>query len=241
MTVTYPEAIKRSLKQNRTKPKQIPKLTAQAPSLLKWKNLLIQIGIILFLGAVSSSLAAWFGILVFVIGGIAIILQVRWQIRTYSIREKAYQVRVTSYLRALEAYGISEVNSESSNLLANTLQQYQFVYQLISKDVPDHLVGFDLLLKQKFNERVHHKVSIPLSDVGFELDWAYIDPDLNLHIAILIFEPKHMIAQQLLLQMGWILLEFSENDLALEPDKSVEKVCQTVARFKINNSVLPQR
>jgi hypothetical protein len=240
MTITYPEAIKRALKKNSAKPKRIPKLTTQAPSLLKWKNLLIQIGIILFLGGVSSSFAAWFGILVFVIGGIAIILQVRWQIRTYLVREKAYQVRVASYLRALEAYGISEVNSESSNLLATVLQQYQFIYQLSSKILPDYLVEFDLLLKQKLSERVHYKVSIPLSEAGFELDWAYIDPDLNLHIAILIFDPKYSIAQQLLLQMGWILLEFSETDLASEPGKSVEKVCQTVALFKINNGVLTQ-
>jgi len=237
MTVTYPDAVRRALKQNRTISKP-PKLTAKAPTLIKWQGVLIQIGIMLILLAILSvnSNLRHLAVLVLVIGSVIIILQVRWQWRTFSQREKAYQVRVTSYLRALESFGISEANCGSENLLANTLQQYEFVYQINPDRIPDNLVKLDQLLHQRLNEKIHHLVLVPIGDSTFQLDWAYIEPSLNLHMAILIYNssPLYLSVQQLLLKTGWILLEFGENELIDLPEESVETVLKTINHLLSN-------
>jgi hypothetical protein len=230
MTVIYPEAIRTALKPNRSQPARPPKLSAKQPSLIEWGNMSLQLIILLAIGGLSSRFAAWLAILILVIGGIVIILQIRWQVKSLSRREKNYQLRVSSYLINLEKYGISEAHKENPNRLAIALQQYQFVYQ-ISDPIPEisaELVEFDLLLNQKFADRLHRSVIVQFVDSQFQLDWGYIDQDLNLHIAIVISNPKYLIAHQLLLQSGWIILEFSQSELIETPQQSIELVCQTI-------------
>jgi hypothetical protein len=238
MTVSYPDAVKRALKQKRTTPKKPPKLTAIEPQIIEYGRILIQVLVLVAMGAIASGIGNTFlaCLIAFftVFGGAITILQVRWQWYTYPRRYTSYQAKVTSHLRALEAYGNIEALSDG-NSLVNLLSQYEFVYEAVPISTPSNLAIFNNLLRERMGEKIYRCVSVPLENSIVQLDWAYIDSSLNLHVAILIYDSSlaYFSSQQILLKTGWIVVEFGENELIDLPEKSVETILQT-----INNLVI---
>jgi hypothetical protein len=231
MTILYPDALKRALKQKRITPKKPPKLTAIEPNIIEYGKFLIQALVLVAMGAIASGLGnAFLACLISVFGGAITILQVRWQWHTYPRRYTSYQAKIISYLRALEVYGTIEALSESGISLANLLSQYEFVYEIVPTPIPIDLVRFDNLLRESMGERICRGVSVPVENSHIFVDWAYIDSSLNLHIAILIRDSSlaYFSSQQILLQKGWIVIEFEKNELIDNPKESVETVFQAI-------------
>ena len=112
-------------------------------------------------------------------------------------------------------------------------------------------------LRQYFPGKIHTKLTlkIPNFDHPYTPDFAYIDERLNLHIDIEIDEPyvyrtlqpthclyadKDRRRNDFFNNRGWIVIRFSEEQIALYPDSCCKTIAQQIAEITRDASILSQ-
>lgn len=186
----------------------LPIAPSQAPQPIETQEaILLTIGLILVVGVVTL-IAKELGIVVLILGTIAIIFKVRYQFQTYRNRYQKYQDSLQGYLLQLESYSREELQYQkklaiahgSERVLTFRQQQYKKLFAKLALtdqgtainelDNSIHLatnaVRFGNALRNYLSGNLYQnaKLHIPSIDYEWSPDLVYRDPELNCHIAI---------------------------------------------------------
>ena len=144
--------------------------------------------------------------------------------------------------------------------------QYKLLLDILRRTIPHDGNGstappgrcecmFRGYLKRYFPGKIHTKLTlkIPNFDHPYTPDFAYIDERLNLHIDIEIDEPyvyrtgkpthylyadKDRRRNDFFNNRGWIVIRFSEEQIALYPDSCCKTIAQQIAELTRDTSIL---
>lgn len=186
----------------------LPIAPSQAPQPIETQSaILLTIGLILVV-AVVTLIAKELGILVMIVGAIAIIFKVRYQFQTYQGRYQKYQDFLQGYLLQLENYSREELQYQQklaiahapARLLSFRQQQYQKLFAKLALtnqgtainelDNSIHLttnaIQFGNTLQKYLSGNLYQNAKLHIPSIDYEWSPAlvYHDPELNCHIAI---------------------------------------------------------
>ncbi len=165
--------------------------------------------------AVVTAIAKELGIILLIVGTVAIIIRIKIQFDTYKRRSQRHQDSIQRYLTKFEAYSHQEVAYQRELAIAHAPQrilefrQHQFQKffakipandQAISitesqnaiAELEEFIYKFGMELQKNLSGTLYHGLKLHISSI--EYDWnpalTYIDPVTNAHIAIEISAPS---------------------------------------------------
>ncbi len=242
---------------------RMPKPPTTEPQLIENTNIMGEVTVLIVLTAIILRLNVYLGTALLVIGTVGIMVQIHLQVTSYRLRSQEQSIRMESYFRLLADYSSKESEYQQAIARSRTSERLvefrrPLLQKFLSRASPDHAITPLVeppetpVLKEKFKvvlERYFpHKISMHLvpNVVGFEPSYApdltYIDPELNLHIAIEIDEPyasdsnqpthyrddwQDLRCNELLLKCGWIVVRFSEEQVWRSP----LSCCKTITKL----------
>jgi hypothetical protein len=186
----------------------LPIAPSQAPQPIETQSaILLTIGLILVVGVVTL-IAKELGIVVMIVGAIAIIFKVRYQFQTYQGRYQKYQDSLQAYLLQLENFSREELQYQQklaiahapSRLLTFRQQQYKKLFAKLAltnqgtaiNELDDsiHLATnaaqFGKMLQKYLSGNLYQNAQLHIPSIDYEWSPAlvYRDPELNCLIAI---------------------------------------------------------
>jgi hypothetical protein len=229
----------------------------------------LSFGLILVVALVTT-FTKELGILLLLVGTVAIVLRIRYQFLTYKKRDQSHQNSLQSYFKQLEAYSRQEVEYEQKlaiahspdRILAFRYQQFQKFFakippienaiSLAKIQSPDReqsaIYGFGITLQQHLSGTIYQGVKLYLPSVN--QDWqpklTYIDPVLNVHIAIEVIADSESaanlmqkdLADRFLVDSGWIIIKFSQKQILQSKSACCKEFAMLLDRLSLDKSVL---
>ena len=257
-----------------------PKLSMTLPRLLSNQQptpIQIQEAIALSFGlivlvAIVTAVAKELGIMMLIVGTVAIVLRIRYQFLTYKKRYQNHQNHLQNYFAKLEAYSREEVSYQQQLAIAHAPerilefrhQQFQKFFAKIptvenaialtkSSKPTDRdqsaIYGFGKTLQQYLSGTLYQGVKIYIPSIDH--DWVpaltYIDPALNVHIAIEIIADSESVANlmqkdlsdRFLVDSGWIMIKFSQKQILQSSVQCCKEFAKLLDRLSLDPSVLP--
>ncbi len=232
---------------------------------------------LIFVVALVTVFAKELGIMLLIVGTVAIVLRIRYQFLTYKKRDKTYQNTLLNYFAKLEAYSREEVNHQQKlaiahapdRIIAFRHQQFQkFFAKLpshenaialtknrqpsddtnLTKDMEELIYRFGMTLQKYLSGTLYQGVKIYIPSLNH--DWVpaltYIDPALNVHIAIEISLDSESaanlmqndLADRFLVDSGWIMIKFSQKQILQSSAQCCKEFAKLLDRLSLDPSVL---
>jgi hypothetical protein len=249
-----------------------PKLSMTLPRLLSNQQptpIQIQEAIALSFGlivlvAIVTAVAKELGIMMLIVGTVAIVLRIRYQFLTYKKRYQNHQNHLQNYFAKLEAYSREEVSYQQQLAIAHAPERIlEFRHQQFFDKIPtvenaialtkssnptdrdqSAIYGFGKTLQQYLSGTLYQGVKIYIPSIDH--DWVpaltYIDPALNVHIAIEIIADSESAAnlmQKDLSDSGWIMIKFSQKQILQSSVQCCKEFAKLLDRLSLDPSVLP--
>ncbi len=262
-----------------------------SPSLRQPRTIHIQEAIYLTMGLVVVvalvtvvANAKELGIILLIVGSIAIIFRIRSQFQTYKRRYERHQATLERYLKKLEAYSHQEIKYQRDLAIAHAPERIlefrhdqfrKFFAKLPPKtnglalnngsNNGSNLFGqvkptdeqategiiyyFGIALQQHLSGTLYQGMTLYIASIDYE--WCpaltYIDPALNLHIAIEISLPsenaailmRNDLAARFLVDSGWIIIKFSQEQILQSSAECCKEFAKLLDRLSLDPSVLP--
>ena len=223
---------------------------------------------LIFIVALVTAVAKELGIILLIIGTVAIVLKIRYQFLTYKKRYQSHQNALQSYFSKLEAYSREEVNHQQKLAVAHAPerviefrhQQFQKFFAKIptvenaialtksSNAIADAISDFGVMLQQYVSGTIYQgtKLYIPSINYNWLPALTYIDPALNAHIAIEISLPsesaatltQNSLADRVLVDSGWIIIKFSQEQISQSAVECCKEFAKLLDRLSIDPTVL---
>lgn len=186
------------------------------------------------------------GTIILLIGLGAIFTYQHLHFKSYKQRLQRYNRILAGYFTSLETYARKQAQHETKVALARSsdrLRAYrrskilEFLSRVetgnrIEDIIPsDPKSGFERSLAKYFPHSIHVGWQVELSGQILMLDFAYIDPETNLHVAIGVDETDEPQAlsdrefDRCLLDAGWVVMRFS----ASQAERSPDSCCKAIA------------
>jgi type II secretory pathway pseudopilin PulG len=203
-------------------PSKLPIAPSQSPQPIETQEaILLTIGLI-FVVAIVTLIVKELGIVLLIVGTIAIIFKVRYQFQTYESRYQKYQASLQGYLLQLENYSREELKYQQKLAIAYApelvltfrQQQYKKIFAKLVltnqgtaiNELDDSVhraanaAQFGNMLQKYLSGNLYQNANLLIPSIDYEWSPAliYRDPELNCHIAIEIvpsIETKQAIAQ----------------------------------------------
>ena len=262
-----------------------------SPSLRQPRTIHIQEAISLTMGLVVVvalvtvvANAKELGIILLIVGSIAIIFRIRSQFQTYKRRYERHQATLERYLKKLEAYSHQEIKYQRDLAIAHAPERIlefrhdqfrKFFAKLPPKtnglalnngsNNGSNLFGqvkptdeqategiiyyFGIALQQHLSGTLYQGMTLYIASIDYECCPAltYIDPALNLHIAIEISLPsenaailmRNDLAARFLVDSGWIIIKFSQEQILQSSAECCKEFAKLLDRLSLDPSVLP--
>ncbi len=163
---------------------------------------------LIFVVAIVTTFAKELGIMLLIVGTVALVLRIRYQFLTYKKRYQSHQNTLQNYFKKLETYSREEVEYEQKLAIAHAPERVlQFRHQQFQKffakmppienaialtkrnpSNPDQaaIYDFGITLQQHLSGTLYQNVKLHIPSIN--QDWipalTYSDPELNVHIAI---------------------------------------------------------
>jgi hypothetical protein len=163
---------------------------------------------LIFVVAIVTTFAKELGIMLLIVGTVALVLRIRYQFLTYKKRDQSHQHTLQNYFKKLEAYSREEVGYEQKLAIAHSPerilqfrhQQFQKFFAKIqpiknaialTKSNPSDskqaaIYNLGLTLQKHLSGTLYQgvKLHIPSASQDWQPALTYIDPEFNVHIAI---------------------------------------------------------
>ena len=225
---------------------------------------------LIFVVAVVTTFAKELGIMLLIVGTVALVLRIRYQFLTYKKRYQSHQNTLQSYFKKLEAYSREEVSYEQKLAIAHSPervlkfrhQQFQKFFAKITpiknaialtkSNSPDPdqsaIYDFGITLQQHLSGTLYQNVKLHIPSLN--QDWipalTYIDPALNVHIAIEIMGTSENAANlmqkdlcdRFLVDSGWIIIKFSQKQILQSSAACCKEFAKLLDRLSLDLSVL---
>ncbi|MCA6504182.1 MAG: hypothetical protein ACK5VA_22475 [Pseudanabaena sp.] len=226
---------------------------------------------LIFIVALVTTFAKELGIMLLIVGTVALVLRIRYQFLTYKKRYQSYQNTLQNYFKKLETYSREEVGHEQKLAIAHSPERIlEFRHQQFKKffakrpaienaiavtqsNPPDHnksaIYDFGITLQQHLSGTIYQGVKLYIPSVN--QDWlptlTYIDPVLNVHIAIEIIGDSESAANlmqkdlsdRFLVDSGWIMIKFSQKQILHSSAQCCKEFAKLLDRLSLDPSVLP--
>jgi hypothetical protein len=225
---------------------------------------------LIFVVAIVTTFAKELGIMLLIVGTVALVLRIRYQFLTYKKRYQSYQNTLQNYFKKLEIYSREEVEYEQKLAIAHSperilqfrRQQFQKFFTKITPignaialtksnpSSPDQsaIYNFGITLQQHLSGTLyqHVKLHIPSASQDWQPALTYIDPELNVHIAIEIIGDTEGAANliqkdlcdRFLVDSGWIMIKFSQKQIAQSSTACCKEFAKLLNRLSLDPSVL---
>lgn len=181
------------------------------------------------------------GTIILLIGLGAIFTYQHLRFKNYKQRLQRYNRILAGYFTSLETYARKQARHEAKVALARSperLREYQrsmlleFLSQVNTGSgagdiIPSNTKNrFAQALAKYFPNSTQARYQVELSDRILTLDFAYIDPETNLHIAIAVGETdaSHESINQYFLDAGWVVMRFSASQVERSPDSCCKAI-----------------
>ena len=239
----------------------------------------LTIGLIVIVALVTLA-AKELGLMLLIVGTVAIIFRIRYQFQTYKRRYKKHQDTFQQYLLQLEAYSHQEIKYQRELAIAHApervlgLRRQQFRSFFAKLPPSENAIAlskssnpfgnakptdeqategviyyFGITLQQHLSGTIYQgiKLHIPSIDFNWSPALTYIDPDLNLHMAIEISMPSENAAflmqndlvERFLIDLGWIIIKFSQEQILQSSAECCKEFAKLLDRLSLDNTVLP--
>lgn len=242
----------------------------------------LTVGLVLVVAVVSAIIKAKeLGIILLIVGTVAIIVRVKYQFQTYKKREKRHQDTLQRYLAKFEAYSHQEIKYQRELAIAHAPdrilefrhQQYRDFFAKMpahdgarslkesnnpfgkteltdAQEIEGVIYYFGVTLQQYLTGTLYQKIKLFIPSIDY--DWSpalvYIDPELNLHIAIEITVPsdnaaiimRDDLAERFLVDSGWLIIKFSQEQILQSSTECCKEFAKLLDRLSFDLNVLPQ-
>lgn len=251
----------------------LPHVPPPPPAPIQIKEALsLIIGLIVVVAIVTAAVKE-LGIILLILGTVGIVLRIRFEFLTYKKRYQNHQNLLQTYFAKLEDYSREEVKYQQAFAIANSPdrilafrhQQFQKFFAKISpnnqatallssrKPVEQEqlaIYNFGLNLQKYLSGTVYQRFTIHIPSINY--DWSpaltYIDPQLNVHIAIEVVSAadqattvrQNDLAEHFLLNSGWIMIKFAQEQIVQNPEACCKEFAKLLDRLSLDPSVLPQ-
>jgi hypothetical protein len=225
---------------------------------------------LIFVVAIVTTFAKELGIMLLIVGTVALVLRIRYQFLTYKKRDQSHQHTLQNYFKKLEAYSREEVGYEQKLAIAHSperilqfrRQQFQKFFAKITpienaialtKSNPSDpeqsaIYNFGITLQQHLSGTLYQnvKLHIPSASQDWQPALTYIDPELNVHIAIEIIRDSEGAANlmqkdlcdRFLVDSGWIMIKFSQKQISQSSTACCKEFAKLLDRLSLDPSVL---
>ncbi len=251
-----------------SKPPRLPSSEQPQPINIQ-EAIALSFGLI-FVVALVTTFAKELGIMLLIVGTVAIVLRIRYQFLTYKKRYQSHQNTLQSYFQKLEVYSREEVRYEQKLAIAHSPERIlEFRHQQFRKffakitpienaialakiHSPDRdqsaIYNFGITLQQNLSGTIYQGVKLYIPSVN--QDWlptlTYIDPVLNVHIAIEIIADSESAANlmqkdlcdRFLVDSGWIMIKFSQQQILQSSDACCKEFAKLLDRLNLDTFVL---
>ena len=231
--------------------------------------------------ALVTAIAKELGIILLLVGTVAIIVRVKYQFQTYKKREKRHQDTLQRYLAKFEAYSHQEIRYQRELAIAHApdriLEFRHQQYRDFFAKMPDYdgakslkagsnplgkieptdaqetegvIYYFGVTLQQYLKGTLYQgiKLFIPSIDYDWSPALVYVDPEINLHIAIEITVPsdnaaimmRDDLAERFLVDSGWLIVKFSQEQIFQSSMQCCKEFAKLLDRLSFDHNVLPQ-
>lgn len=239
-------------------------------------------GLILLVAMVTAiAKAKELGIILLLVGTVAIIIRIKIQFDTYKRRYQRHQDTLQRYLAKFEAYSHQEIKYQRELAIAHAperiiefrYQQYRDFFGKLStsgdsvalKDISNPfgkmqptddqamqgvIYYFGITLQQYLAGTLYKgmKVFIPSIDYNWSPSLVYVDPTLNLHIAIEISLPsenaaiimQNDLAERFLVDSGWIIIKFAQEQILQSSTECCREFAKLLDRLSFDQNILPK-
>lgn len=227
------------------------------------------------------------GIILLIVGSIAIIFRIRYQFQSYKRRYQRHQTTLERYLKKLEAYSHEEIKYQRDLAIAHAPDRilefrHQQFRSFFAKLPPNQnglalnvlnngsnngnnpvgqvkptdeqanegiIYYFGIALQQHLSGTLYQGMTLYIASIDYE--WCpaltYIDPALNLHIAIEISLPsengatlmRNDLAARFLVDSGWIIIKFSQEQILQSSAECCKEFAKLLDRLSLDLTVLP--
>ncbi len=272
--ILIPPEVQRIAQAKPTAPKlstALPSLPAnQQPSPIQIQEAIAYSFGLIFVVALVTTFAKELGIMILIVGTVALVLRIRYQFLTYKKRYQSHQHTLQSYFKKLEIYSREEVEHEQKLAIAHAPeriikfrhQQFQKFFAklppienaiaLAQSNPPDPeqsaIYNFGITLQQHLSGTIYQgvKLHIPSLNQDWQPALTYIDPALNVHIAIEVIADSESAANlmqkdlcdRLLVDSGWILIKFSQKQILQSSAACCKEFAKLLDRLSLDTSVL---
>lgn len=225
---------------------------------------------LIFVVAIVTTFAKELAIMLLIVGTVALVLRIRYQFLTYKKRYQSYQNTLQNYFKKLEAYSREEVGYEQKLAIAHSPERIlQFRRQQFQKffakmptvenaialaqsnpSTPEQsaIYNFEITLQQHLSGTLYQnvKLHIPSANQDWQPALTYIDPELNVHIAIEIIRDSEGAANlmqkdlcdRFLVDSGWIMIKFSQKQISQSSTACCKEFAKLLDRLSLAPSVL---
>lgn len=229
--------------------------------------------------AIVTMFAKELGIILLIVGSVAIIFRVRFQFQTYQRRYKKHQDTFQRYLAKLETYSHQEIQYQKDLAITHSPERIREFrhnqFRNFFEKMPSNLNGiplkeidnpfskdengqeiegviyyFGVTLQQHLSGTLYQriKVYIPSIDYNWTPALAYIEPELNSHVAIEISSPsdnaaivmRNELAERFLVDSGWVIIKFTQEQILRNPTECCKEFAKLLNRLSLDESVLPK-
>jgi very-short-patch-repair endonuclease len=239
---------------------QAPRLPGTNVQVINLKGILIGIGAVFVAGAITINMSPFWGLTVIILGLIGVAIGAWVQSQSHPKRTQEYSYQMEQYYKNLEVYCQKEVEYQRTiaeirspqNLIA---YQYPRLLQVLERTVAedrDHpsasasaQLPFWSILNDYFPQKIHLNPALKSLDglLNYQLDFAYIDPALNLRIDLEVDEPYEPLTgeakhyqrsftdqtwNEFLLSKGWIVIRFASQQVDEQPASCCKVIAQTL-------------
>ncbi len=264
-----------------------PEFNVQLPSVPSYRqpkpihiqeSIILTIGLILIV-AIVTLFARDLGIILLILGFIAIVFRIRYQFLTYKRRYQRHQETFERYLVKLESYSRQDIQYQRDLAIAHAperiLEFRHQQYRNFFKKLPPYenaialsernnpfgnakptdeqamegvIYYFGVTIQQYLSGKLYQgiKLHIPSIDYEWSPALAYIEPDLNLHVAIEISLPsenaaiimRNDLAERFLVDSGWIIIKFSHEQILQSSTECCKEFAKLLDRLSLDSSIL---
>lgn len=229
--------------------------------------------------ALVTIFAKELGIILLIVGSVAIIFRVRYQFQTYQRRYKKHQDTFQRYLAKLETYSHQEIQYQKDLAIIHSPEriwefrhnQFKSFFEKMppntngiplkeidnpfskaenGQEIEGVIYYFGITLQQHLSGTLYQRMKtyIPSIDYNWTPAFAYIDPDLNSHIAIEISSPsdnaaimmRNDLAERFLVDSGWVIIKFTQEQILRNPAECCKEFAKLLNRLSLDDSILPK-
>ncbi len=246
----------------------LPSISQSQPTPINIQEAIaLSLGLIVVV-AIVTIFAKELGIILLIVGTVAIVLRTRSQFLSYKRRYQEYEGSLRHYFVKLEAYSREEVNYEYKLAIAHAPERIlEFRHQQFKKffakltineqaialtkgsnPIAEVIHQFGITLQQYLSGTIYQgtKLFIPSINYNWLPALTYIDPVLNAHIAIEISAPSESattlmqndLADRFLVDSGWIIIKFSQEQISQSAAECCKEFAKLLDRLSLDPSVL---